>query len=147
MSKRINVQAHSSQLELGTFDSQLLLSLFPFALILDRDMIITSAGEKIIETWIVQNPSKPPHLFLGSCVIDLFKLRRPKGITFKWDTIIQMNLVFFELELIRSDMEDDEGPKVIESVIGPMAQCSFGASSKIVTEQAYAAEAAQTGKT
>lgn len=107
MAQRINVQPHPSQLQLGKVDSHVLLELFPFALILDHDMCITSAGEKIIETWILQNPRKPPQLFLGSHITDIFKLRRPKGISFNWQTVIHMNLVIFELELIRGGDADD----------------------------------------
>lgn len=51
---------------------------------------------------IVQNPQKKPEIFIGSAVTDCFKLRRPKGITFNWSTVIQMHFVIFELELICS---------------------------------------------
>lgn len=110
MAQRVNVVAHPSQLQLTKVDSHVLLELFPFALILNHDMNITSAGEKIIETWILQNPRKPPQLFLGSHITDIFKLRRPKGISFNWQTVIHMNLVIFELELIRGETEgaDDD---------------------------------------
>lgn len=109
MSKRVNVEAHPSQLALGMVDSNVLLELFPFALILDHDMRIQKAGEKIFETWIVQNPKKKPQLFLGSRVSEYFKLRRPKGIKFNWETVSQMHLVIFELELARpSSSTDDE---------------------------------------
>lgn len=51
MAKRINVCAHESQMNLETVDSVVLLELFPFALILDHDMKIKGAGEKIFESW------------------------------------------------------------------------------------------------
>lgn len=102
MSKRVNIEAHPSQLKLGKVDSHILLELFPFALALDRDMRIVRAGEKIIESWMLQNPNKPPEIFLGSFVLDNFKIRRPKGISFVWNTVIQMHTVLFELELGRN---------------------------------------------
>lgn len=108
MSKRVNVEAHPSQLALGMVDSNVLLELFPFALILDHDMRIQKAGEKIFETWIVQNPKKKPQLFLGSRVSEYFKLRRPKGIKFNWETVSQMHLVIFELELARPSATGDD---------------------------------------
>lgn len=49
---------------------------------------------------IVQNPQKKPEIFIGSPITDCFRLRRPKGITFNWSTVIQMHFVIFELELI-----------------------------------------------
>lgn len=51
MAKRINLQAHESQLNLEKVDSCVLLELFPFALILDHDMKIKTAGEKVFESW------------------------------------------------------------------------------------------------
>ncbi|XP_055323492.1 soluble guanylate cyclase 89Db-like isoform X2 [Sitodiplosis mosellana] len=108
ISKRVNVRAHPSQLELGHVDSNILLELFPFAVILDHDMRISRAGEKILETWILQNPSKPPTSFWGSRLVDIFKLRRPKGLHVDWSTVMQMHLVIFELELIRGEHDSDE---------------------------------------
>lgn len=103
MAQRVNMKAHPSQLDLPTVESKVLLELFPFALILDKEMRISCAGEKIVETWILQNPNKPPHIFIGSYVMDNFKLRRPKGIVFNWTTVTQMRLVIFELELVRME--------------------------------------------
>lgn len=51
MAKRINLQAHESQLSLEKVDSGVLLELFPFALILDHEMKIKRAGEKVFESW------------------------------------------------------------------------------------------------
>lgn len=110
MAKRVNIQAHPSQISLDKVDSNVLLELFPFAIILDQDMRIKRCGEKLLETWIVQNPSKKPDKFYNSVVTEFFKLRRPKGITFNWKTVILMHTVIFELELIRSsgsEMPDD----------------------------------------
>lgn len=65
-------------------------------------MKIKGAGEKVFESWIIQNPQKKPEIFIGSYVTECFKLRRPKGITFNWSTVTQMHFVIFELELICS---------------------------------------------
>lgn len=51
MAKRVNFKAHESQMNLETVDSSVLLELFPFALILDHDMKIKGAGEKVFESW------------------------------------------------------------------------------------------------
>lgn len=147
MAKRVNVQAHPSQLELGQVDSNILLELFPFAVILDHDMRIIRAGEKILETWILQNPSKPPQSFWGSRLVDIFKLRRPKGLRFDWNTVLQMNLVIFELELIRSEHDSDDGEQhIVKSVAENGVDIPGGSSSSLMhTTSCAFQEAAQTG--
>lgn len=145
MAKRVNVQAHASQLKLPQVDSQVLLELFPFALFLDREMCITQAGEKIIETWILQNPKKPPQLFLGSSITEIFKVRRPKGINFNWRTVIQMNLVIFELELIRGDSDNDDGTERTVAISIAESSRSLEDSESDRHDMSCAVQAAQTG--
>lgn len=150
MAKRVNIRTHPSQVEFGKVESKILLELFPFAVILDHDMRITAAGEKIVETWILQNQNKNPRSFWGSHMVDLFKLRRPKGILFDWQTVIQLNLVIFELEMTRSDSDEETVKKPVP--------ISFAGSSKHLGEFEHrgededddelfcAVEAAQTGE-
>lgn len=102
MAKRVNVVAHPTQLALPAVNMSVFLDLFPFTLVLDRDMCITHAGEKIFETWILHNPGKNPKEFIGSHIIDVFICRRPKDVKIEWDTIIQMRTVLFEFELLRT---------------------------------------------
>lgn len=109
MADRVNIKAHASQLSLAKVDSNVLLELFPFAIILDHDMHISKCGEKLLETWILQNPNKKPSTFFTSVATKHLKLRRPKGIAFNWQTVCLMHTVIFELELIRS-----ENPNVTE---------------------------------
>ncbi|XP_031638478.1 soluble guanylate cyclase 89Db isoform X2 [Contarinia nasturtii] len=145
MSKRVNVLAHPSQLELGHVDSSILLELFPFAVILDHDMRISRAGEKILETWILQNPSRPPQSFWGSKLVDIFKLRRPKGIRVDWDIVLQMNLVIFELELIRSEHDSDKAEQhIVKSVTDNGLDVPCGSSTNLYDVNSCAFEAAQT---
>lgn len=129
MSKRVNIEAHPSQMSLEQVDSNVLLELFPFAIILDHDMRITRTGEKLFETWIVQNPNRNPEQFFNSPVTKYFKLRRPKGILFNWKTVNQMHFVIFELELIR----DAAAPK---SNDGKMKKASNAVVSKEDEENA-----------
>lgn len=140
MTKRVNVRAHPSQLELGHVDSNILLELFPFAVILDHDMNISRAGEKILETWILQNPSKPPQSFWGSRLNDIFKIRRPKGLRVDWSTVMQMNLVIFELELIRGETDSDEAEQ--QHIAKSATENGLDVPCGSMTE---AVEAAQTG--
>lgn len=143
MAKRVNVRAHSSQLDLGHVDSKLLLDLFPFAIVLDHDMCISRAGEKIIETWILHNPSKPPQSFWGSQLVDIFKLRRPKGLRVDWKTLIQMNLVMFELELMRGESSSDDNNE--KTVAQSMAENQSDMGDCNPSDVSCAVEAAQTG--
>lgn len=145
MAKRVNMRVHPSQLELGKTDSHVLLELFPFALILDHDMCIQSAGEKVIETWILQNPNKPPQSFWGSRLVEIFKLRRPKGINFDWETVIQMNMVIFELELRRCDNDEDLEPQY-GAVHLAKSQSSLNEKELVKKNFSFAVEAAQTGR-
>lgn len=47
MNTRVHVKAHPSQLKISPITSRHLLDLFPFGLILDHNMHILGAGEKV----------------------------------------------------------------------------------------------------
>lgn len=47
MNTRVHVKAHPSQLKISPITSRHLLDLFPFGLILDHNMQILGAGEKV----------------------------------------------------------------------------------------------------
>lgn len=115
MSTRVNVVTHPSQMSLQKVDSNILLELFPFAIILDHEMHVKKCGEKLLETWILQNPLKDTQTFYNAVVTKHFKLRRPKGIQFNWKTVVQMNTVLFELELIRDPEKAYENPMMVGS--------------------------------
>ncbi|ALC45282.1 Gyc-89Da [Drosophila busckii] len=102
MAKRVNTVVHPSQLKMPAVDLKVFLELFPFTIVLNHEMKITHAGEKVVETWIMHNPGANPKAFLGAHVMDLFHCRRPKDTNIDWDTLIQMRTVLFELELIRT---------------------------------------------
>ena len=95
MAKRVHIRAHPSQLQLKPVNSQILLELFPFAIILNEEMRITAVGEKLIESWMLNNVSRSPLELLGAKVTDYFKLRRPTGITFTWNTVKILFLTFY----------------------------------------------------
>lgn len=144
MAKRVNVRAHPSQLELGSVDSHILLDLFPFAVVLDHDMRISRAGEKIIETWMLQNPLKAQHSFLKSRLVDIFKIRRPKGLRVDWNTLIHMNLVMFELELIRGESDSESRETAVAQSVSDFEN-SFVLKSDKHDKYSCATEFAQTG--
>ncbi|XP_062536754.1 soluble guanylate cyclase 89Db-like isoform X3 [Armigeres subalbatus] len=101
MQRRVHITAHPSQLQLEPVSSSLLLELFPFALILNEQMRITAAGEKLIESWMLNNPSRSPMELMGAKVTDHFKLRRPTGITFTWENMKRLQTVNFDIQLLK----------------------------------------------
>lgn len=101
MKSRVHRRVHDSQIKLGPVDSSVLLQLFPFALIIDREMKISGAGEKLVESWLVNQVAKTGKELLNAPVTDHFRLRRPKGINFCWQTVKHLQSVLFELEMVR----------------------------------------------
>lgn len=67
--------------QLAPFSCDLLLQLFPFAILITPAMIIAGAGEKLVE--VCGGKEK----LLGQTVTRYFKLRRPKGIQFTWKNV------------------------------------------------------------
>ncbi|XP_049530693.1 soluble guanylate cyclase 89Db-like [Anopheles darlingi] len=101
MQRRVHIKAHPSQLQLAPVNSMILLNLFPFALILNDEMKITAVGEKLIESWMLNNGNRSPTELIGAKVTDHFKLRRPSGITFTWENIKRLQTVLFEIQLLK----------------------------------------------
>lgn len=67
--------------ELSPVPCSVLLRLFPFGVVLNRDMCIQGVGGKLLQAW-GGNSS-----ILNKPVTEIFKLRRPKGITFTWGNV------------------------------------------------------------
>lgn len=47
MARRVNIKVHPSQLTFKSVDIKILLELFPFGIVINRDMRIQRAGEKV----------------------------------------------------------------------------------------------------
>lgn len=101
MENRVNISPHPSQLKLESITTDLLLRLFPFAFILDHDMRVCGAGDKIMEAWSANNKFCAPSSMMGIKLTDYFKIRRPLGIIFDWETVIRLTTVLFEIQLLR----------------------------------------------
>ena len=67
--------------ELAPVSCSLLLRLFPFGVVVNKDMCILGVGGKLLQAW--GNSSS----ILDKHVSEIFKLRRPKGITFSWGNV------------------------------------------------------------
>lgn len=103
MARKINVDVHPSQASLQSVTMDLLFELFPFALLIDRNMKVCGAGEKIVDAWSECNNRKAPNLMMSANIVDCFQIYRPSGITFDWDTVMTSTTVMFELALIRAE--------------------------------------------
>ena len=77
--------------ELPPVACSLLLRLFPFGVVMNRDMCIQGVGDKLLQAW-GGNSS-----ILNKPVAEVFKLRRPKGITFTWGNVRLIYLTLFRL--------------------------------------------------
>lgn len=101
MQLRVHVTPHPSQLAHSHISTDLLLQLFPFSFLLDHDMKVCGAGDKIMEAWSANNNQCPPAAMMGVLLTDYFKIRRPLGIKFDWDTVLHLTTVLFEIQLLR----------------------------------------------
>ncbi|XP_039307262.1 soluble guanylate cyclase 89Da [Solenopsis invicta] len=86
----------SLDLELPPISCTFFLRLFPFGVVMNKDMRILGAGDKLLQTWGGTTS------ILNRHATEIFKLRRPKGISFTWRNVIYLHSVIFELELIRA---------------------------------------------
>lgn len=64
-------------------------------------MKVCGAGDKIMEAWSANNNQCPPASMMGITLTDYFKIRRPLGIKFDWNTILHLTTVLFEIQLLR----------------------------------------------
>ncbi|XP_011498155.1 PREDICTED: soluble guanylate cyclase 89Da-like [Ceratosolen solmsi marchali] len=87
--------------ELPPVSCKVLLRLFPFGVVMNKDMCILGVGEKLFHAWGNSTSILEKH------VTEIFKLRRPKGISFTSGNIMNLHSVMFELELIRSTKSSD----------------------------------------
>lgn len=96
-------RAANSSKAMEKFPCELFLELFPFGIMMNPRMKLMGAGEKIVEVW-----KGSPESLIGRTVTDLFKLRRPKGITFTWKNTMNLINVMFELEMITTHEKELE---------------------------------------
>ncbi|XP_032674743.1 soluble guanylate cyclase 89Db-like isoform X4 [Odontomachus brunneus] len=83
--------------ELPPISCTFFLRLFPFGVVMNKEMRILGAGDKLLQAWGGTTSILSKH------VTEVFKLRRPKGISFTWGNVMYLHSVIFELELIRAN--------------------------------------------
>jgi len=67
--------------ELSPVSCMFLLRLFPFGVMINKDMRVLGAGDKLLQAWGGTSS------ILNKPVAEIFKLRRPKGISFTWGNV------------------------------------------------------------
>ncbi|KAK0157521.1 hypothetical protein PV328_011258 [Microctonus aethiopoides] len=97
IAKTRRMNAPNSRKELSPVPCNLLLELFPFGVVINEKMRIIGVGEKLLQSWGGSSS------ILNTHVDEIFKLRRPKGISFTWRNVNYLHSVMFELELVRSN--------------------------------------------
>lgn len=81
MLARKSKEANLQKTCLDPFPCHVLLKLFPFGIILNPQMTIVGAGEKLMDV------AHSKGNILGHTVTKHFRLRRPKGIQFTWKNV------------------------------------------------------------
>ncbi|XP_050436148.1 soluble guanylate cyclase 89Da-like [Adelges cooleyi] len=84
------------RLQLPPIPIAVLLRLFPFGVIIDRDIRIMDAGEKLLSVWGVTLEE-----VRGHPIVEHLILRRPRDIPFTWPNLMYLTSVTFELEVLR----------------------------------------------
>lgn len=78
-----NATVQFDRMQLPPIPVSVLLRLFPFGVIIDRDIRIMDAGEKLLSIWGASTADE----VRGDLVVDRFVLRRPRDIPFTWTTV------------------------------------------------------------
>nr|XP_022904933.1 soluble guanylate cyclase 89Db-like [Onthophagus taurus] len=104
MLDKFRKEEHLETTQLSTFPAYILLELFPFAILINKEMKIMAAGEKITEVW------NGKQNILGLSVSKYFRLRRPKGVPFTFQNTLYLRKVMYEIEFIRNPqvLEEEE---------------------------------------
>ncbi|XP_076255247.1 soluble guanylate cyclase 89Db-like [Rhynchophorus ferrugineus] len=81
--------------KLSPFSCDLFVTLFPFSVLLDRNLNIIAVGENYGMIW------NPDNLCINKPVGHYYRLRRPKGISLTWKNLMNLQAVVFEMECNR----------------------------------------------
>nr|CAD7602785.1 unnamed protein product [Timema genevievae] len=97
-------KSNLERLELPPVSCSVLMKMFPFGLVYNKDMKVLAVGEKLLQVY------GDPDAILGRPITDNFKLRRPRGVPFTWKNTLDLRCVLFELEVVRVRPEEEELP-------------------------------------
>ncbi|KAF5295129.1 hypothetical protein FQA39_LY13280 [Lamprigera yunnana] len=91
---RSQKEFHLHTTQLPSVPCEVLLSLFPFGILINSSMEIVGIGDKLAEVW--EDRGK----ILGHSVTKYFRIRRPKGVLFTWKNLFYLRSVLFSLEFL-----------------------------------------------
>nr|CAD7255810.1 unnamed protein product [Timema shepardi] len=123
-------KSNLERLELPPVSCSVLMKMFPFGLVYNKDMKVLAVGEKLLQVGTrgdcTSRPGadKPvygdPDAILGRPITDNFRLRRPRGVQFTWKNTMDLRCVLFELEVVRVRPEEEDLPStpVVEGSSG-----------------------------
>ncbi|XP_050536349.1 soluble guanylate cyclase 89Db-like [Daktulosphaira vitifoliae] len=106
------------RLQLPSIPISVLLRLFPFGVVIGRDIRIMDVGEKLLGVWGFTLEDVRGHLLVEHLI-----LRRPRDIPFTWTNLMYLTSVTFELEVLRSThalMNTRNTSKVEKKSVNPL---------------------------
>lgn len=93
MTNKLDIGTHPSQISIPKVTCELLLELFPFALIINKEMRIAGVGEKLAEAFMAANHASTPDSILGSLLVEHFRVRKPTGIVLDFATVRDVSVL------------------------------------------------------
>ncbi|CAG9765027.1 unnamed protein product [Ceutorhynchus assimilis] len=99
MQSKENVQRFA---KLHPISVDLFISLFPFAVLMDRSLQVIAVGDNYSKIW------NPNELCINKPASKYFRLQRPKGISLTWKNMRNLQAVIFEMECNRGYDNFDE---------------------------------------
>ncbi|XP_076546019.1 soluble guanylate cyclase 89Da isoform X2 [Osmia lignaria lignaria] len=115
--------------ELPPVSCTFILRLFPFGVVINKDMQILGAGDKLLQAWGGSSSIRDKH------ITEVFKLRRPKGISFTWGNVMYLHSVMFELELLRLNDDMSSSSNIASTSSGLDRRGSQGVRSILLKGQ------------
>ncbi|KAK5650377.1 hypothetical protein RI129_001406 [Pyrocoelia pectoralis] len=87
-------KSHMQTTLLTPVPCEMLLSLFPFGILINSSMKVVGIGDKLAQVWGNREE------ILGDAVTSHFRIRRPKGVSFTWKNLYYLRSVLFSLEFL-----------------------------------------------
>ncbi|KAK4882895.1 hypothetical protein RN001_006214 [Aquatica leii] len=99
MRNRSKKEFHMRTTQLPPVPCKILLTLFPFSVLINSSMEIVGIGDKLAEVWGDRGQ------IVGHSITKYFRIRRPKGVLFTWKNLYYLRSVLFSLEFLYGAVE------------------------------------------
>ncbi|KAF5299447.1 hypothetical protein FQR65_LT01027 [Abscondita terminalis] len=100
MKNRSEKEFHMQTTQLPPVPCEVLLTLFPFGVLINSSMEIVGIGDKLAEVW--GNRGK----IVGQSITKYFRIQRPKGVLLTWKNLYYLRSVQFSLEFLTGAVEN-----------------------------------------